>query len=310
MDQRPQPALALGLATALLWGPHYLVVQGLAQAGAPGLILSLHLLFWPALLSWALLLLSGRKGELAIFQRRETYFLILAVLGGYGFWVLRGLAFDAAAGADCRSVFYAAPLMMGLAGLFSRQKPPGKAILGLILGLAGCYVIARWGMRGAGTVHVFSKAGLLGLSAAACWAGFSLMAPQVLGEARPLPVIALVTGIGTACILITAVSMGESPFDISWAQARSCAVTGALTVGLMMSFWLGCLGAAQPQRAGALWYLAMVTGALWSVLRGGELSWWPFLGGAILIAFALYCTAGGSRRRESATIGDVIRGSV
>jgi drug/metabolite transporter (DMT)-like permease len=297
--------------TALLWGPHYFVVRGLTQAGVSGLVLQFHLLLWPALLSWGLLLLSGRRSDLGVFQRRETFFIVLAVLGGYGFWLLRGLALDAAAGAECRHLFYAVPLFMGVAAFLSRGQASGRAIAGLLLGFVGCYVMARWSGTGSSRIGIFSRAGLLGLGAAACWAAFSVLAPRVLKEARPLPVIALVTGIGTACILVTAVTMGANVLDLSWGQARSCAVAGVLTVGLMMSFWLRCLNGAATLRTGALWYLGMVTGTLWSVLRYQHRpNWWSLLVGTILIGIAIYMTPDGGRSRQAATIGDVIRGSV
>jgi drug/metabolite transporter (DMT)-like permease len=311
MEQRGQPALGLGIVTALLWGPHYVVVQGLKDAGVPGLTLQFHLLLWPALVAWGLLLLGGRKSELAIFQRRQTYFVILAGFGGYGFWVLRGLALDGAGGADCRYVFYAAPLIMGGGALLSRDMPPRRAVVGLLLGFVGCVVMAKWGTRGGTVVPFFSRAGLLGLAAAACWAAFSLMAPQVMRESRPLPVIALVTGIGVVCVLITAVSMREKLFQIRPAQVGHCALAGILTIGLMMGFWLRCLNAAQPVRAGTLWYLGMLAGTLWGLWRtDAQLSWWPFVTGAFLIAVSIYLSPGADRPRATATMGDVIRSSV
>ncbi|MHC4789262.1 MAG: hypothetical protein ACYS8K_08700, partial [Planctomycetota bacterium] len=90
MHPGQKSAFLFAALAALLWSPHFYVVDSLSRGGVPALVLHFHLLFWPALVLLVGLFLLGRRSILAVFNRRETYFLILAAAGGYGFWVLRG----------------------------------------------------------------------------------------------------------------------------------------------------------------------------------------------------------------------------
>ncbi|MHC4591454.1 MAG: hypothetical protein ACYS8L_02020, partial [Planctomycetota bacterium] len=87
-------ALAFGVLAALLWSPHFYALEPIRQSTAPALVVQFHLLLWPFLGLLLIVFIGGQASALSVFSRRETYFLILAATGGYGFWVLRGLALE------------------------------------------------------------------------------------------------------------------------------------------------------------------------------------------------------------------------
>ena len=305
MRSPPRTAWVYGLLAAALWSPHFYVVESLRGGGVPPLALAFHLLLWPAAACVLLLFVTGRASELSLFNRRETQFLVLAAVGGYGFWVLRMLALESAGGPQLRLMFCAAPLMMGLLSLAGREKADGKAFWGLLLGLAGCLALVRGGSPdGVWTGPVQAK--LLGLGAAACWAAFSMMARPIVREERVLPVVALVAGIGAVCLGVTCLSRGDSIFHLSPVQMRTAGVAGLLTVGLMMAAWLKCLAGTPVAQAALLWYLGPLFGlaSAWRYGQGVDFGW--ALAGAVLVVLALRVAL---RRptRASLTMGDVIR---
>jgi drug/metabolite transporter (DMT)-like permease len=125
-------------------------------------------------------------------------------------------------------------------------------------------------------------------------------------EERVLPVVALVAGVGAVCVGVTCLSRGDNPFSISPAQLRTVALTGFVTVGLMMGAWLKCLAETPPAQAALLWYLAPLFGLVpgWCYSRPVDFGW--ALAGFVLVILALRAAF---RRptRSSLTMGDVIR---
>ena len=81
MRSSPRTASVYGLLAAVLWSPHFYVVESLRAGGVPPITLAFHLLLWPALACVLLLFVSGRASELSLFNRRETQFLVLAGVG-------------------------------------------------------------------------------------------------------------------------------------------------------------------------------------------------------------------------------------
>ncbi|MDP6108293.1 MAG: hypothetical protein QGI33_07660, partial [Candidatus Brocadiia bacterium] len=94
MRPRGRGELMLGILAAVFWSPSLSLV--LRAAGESGSILTIHyyVVLWGALTCFVLLVLSGQLSGLSIFRRRETHMLVLAALGGYGFWLLRALAIE------------------------------------------------------------------------------------------------------------------------------------------------------------------------------------------------------------------------
>jgi drug/metabolite transporter (DMT)-like permease len=307
MHTSQRTGLVLGVLAALLWSPHFFIVDGLRREGVPLLPLQFHLLFWPALALGLLLFLGGRSSALSVFQRRETYFLVLAAAGGYGFWILRGLALESADPSRAHLLFYAAPLLIALFSRSTQQQAALRVGVGLLLGFVGCALIGHSLSPGAAESLPAGRGGVLALAGAACWALFAVMARPVVRQEAVLPVAVLGMGIGAAALFVTCLSTGESVFDVSIAQVKTLFFAGVVTVGLMMAAWLKCLAGLPAARAAPFWYLGMLFGVIWAGGAGWRVAGWWTLAGAVLILLGAQNALSG-RRQVGVTMSDIIRG--
>jgi drug/metabolite transporter (DMT)-like permease len=300
-------AYVFALLAALLWSPQFYAVEPAVSGGAPLMVVQFHLVFWPALVLLALVFVSGSAEGLSVFSRRETHFLVLAATGGYGFWILRSLALESATQEQARLLFYAAPLLMGLLSLLTREAADRRVAFGLVLGFVGCIMIFQ-GQKAPGAAGASGSLGgsLLAVAAAGCWALFSVAARPIVRQERALPVAALVAGIGAVCQLITCLTTGVSPLSISVPQMRTAALTGVFCVGGTLLLWLRCLGGMPAVLAAPFWYLGALFGVLWALRAGWSVSGWWALGGGVLILMGLQNALAG-RRQSGLTLADVIR---
>jgi drug/metabolite transporter (DMT)-like permease len=305
-------AVLFAVLAGIMWAPHFRGIEGLRAGAAPvpALVAQFYVLFWAAAGLILLLFLSGRLAELSVFNRRETSFLILAALGGYAFWMLRAVALEATVPGvgtvpSVQLLFYTAPLLIGLFSTFGREHADGRTFLGLLLGLGGCFMLSRGAGGPAGTWSGMLPA----LGAAACWALFSLAARPIARDEKALPVAAIVLSIGAVCLFVTCVARGDGIFHIGLRQLASTVPLGIFTVGLMLVFWLKCLGSVPAAVAAPLWYLGFLFGVLGPAIAFGGMRaglWW-LLGGSILILAGIQRALSG-RSSGQMTLSDVIRG--
>ena len=309
MLRSDKTSIVLGVMTALCWSPHFHLFSRLRAGAEPPpstLVLSFYFVLGAAGSLLLFMFLTGRLPELNVFKRRETRFLLLAGLGGYGFWMLRGVALRSLDPARARLLFYTAPVLIGLLSQFQKEKMDARLLLGLLLGLVGCIMLTTFRGLFAGPLRPV----LVALGAAACWAVFSLAAVPPAREENALPVAALVVGVGALCLFINCLSTGENVFAIRPRALLVALGGGVVTVGLMMILWLKCLAAMSAPLAGGLWYLGLVFGVLLShLVLGGPAPnlWWTLVGTAFVL-LGLH-TALSGRRHEALTLSDVIRSS-
>ena len=299
----------LGILTAVFWSPSLSLV--LRAAGESGSILTIHfyVVLWGALSCFLLLVLSGQLSGLSIFRRRETHMLVLAALGGYGFWLLRALAledlarqlslWDAGRPADLHAgllphfpvLWFAGPLLLGVLSIPSREGARVRQIAALLLGFLGCIVIARSFGRGAVSGHT----SLLALGSAACWAIFTLLARPAVREGRALPVLTIVLGIGAACLLATRLATGPGRLLIASRALWLSMLAGGVCGGLGLLCWLGALAVAPPATVAPLWYLTAVFAVVWARWIGDLRPGWTVLLGAALVIAGAYVAFAGRR---------------
>lgn len=303
MYRSQKTAFFLGVLAALLWSANAHQLDVLRQADVPLLVAEFHFVFWGAAGLLLFMFLGGRLGDLSAFHRRETTFIVLAALGGYGFWLCQALSLDAGGDAPAALLFYTAPLLMAALSLLTRERAEGRAIFALLLGYVGCIMIVQGGRGGAAGGAV-----LPGLGAAACWAAFTVLARPVASQERVLPVAALVALIGAVCLFVTCLSHGLSIFDMGFSQFWMAALTGFFTVGCMMAVWLKCVALVPAAVAAPFWYLGLVFGLFWAWRAGQPVDGWWALGGTVLVALGLQAASGGTRGRRIADFSDVIRG--
>jgi drug/metabolite transporter (DMT)-like permease len=250
-----------------------------------------------------LLFLTGKLSDVAVFGRHETLMLVLAAAGGYGFWVLRGLALESARIGQARLLFNTVPLLIGLFSLVTFERATPRTFFWLVWGFVGCIMLLAGFERGG------VQGSITAVGAAACWAAFTLRARALVREESVLPVAFLVTAIGAGCLFVTCLSTGANVFDVSGSQLVKLLTTGVFTVGLMMAFWLKAVAAGPAVAVAPAWYFGLLFGALWPLLGGRGGSWWWFLGGAVLIVLSAHGSRGAREKRKTVSVGDIIRAS-
>jgi len=303
---RSRRGLLMGLLAALCWSPHFSSVSGAVREGVSPLVVHFYLLLWAAAGCLLLLALGGRLGELSVFKRRESQLIIMALTGGYGLWLLRGLALQGGpqARAHVHLLFYAAPLMLGLFSLPARDGARGRQMGALVLGFVGCILIAypSPGAESGAPALRFGTA-LAACGAAACWALFSLAARPLVREEKLLPVCAVLWSLGAVCLLATSLATGDSVLAISRGALRTTLWLGPLSVAVAFGCWLKGLAELAPGSAAPLWYVALAFGVALGTERLGPWS----LGGAALIVLAVLF-ASGRREQPYMSMSDIIRG--
>jgi drug/metabolite transporter (DMT)-like permease len=205
-------------------------------------------------------------------------------------------------------LFYAAPLVMGLLSLPTREGPRWKQIGALTLGFVGSIMIIAQ-PAGERVSSLLPGAGLafLGLAAALCWAAFCLLARPLMREEKVLPSSFIIWTMGAACLLATCLSTGSNPLSITRRGLWLSMVLGGGTVALGFGIWLKCLSEVTPSFAAPLWYVGLVFGIGWGHWMAGTRPGWLTVGGVVLIL--LFVRSGRSRdRRHTMTLSDVIRG--
>jgi drug/metabolite transporter (DMT)-like permease len=298
----------LGVLAVMLWSVVLAVVDSLTAQGVPAHVVQFHLVFWGAAGALVVLLLWGRTDELSVFKRQETVFLLLVLTGGYGFWILQGVAFERVGTRQAHLFFYLAPLLMAALSFLGREQASGRQIGALLLGFAGCVMILAGGSSGGQAVGAPSAGGyVLAVGHAACWAAFSLLARPVVREEKTLPVVALVLGGGALCLLVTNLSAGRNVLAITTGQLVVCAATGILALAGAFGLWLACVSHVPVASVSSLWYLGALFGAGLAYRFKGDAPGWLTLVGGIFILLAL---RSGLRRRRGGgkTMGDIIRG--
>jgi drug/metabolite transporter (DMT)-like permease len=246
--------------------------------------------------------------ELSVFNKKETQFLVLLATGGYGFWILQGLALRSLDPESARLVFYTAPLLMALMAAFSSEKAAGKLVGSLLMGFVGCIMIMA-----VPTEHVQAAggAGWTGYIAAGGWAAclalFSVVARRTVDDEQVMPVLTIVLAGGAVCVLVSCVAARVNVFALSGRQLIACAFAGGILGTAVFGFWTAALSRASLAKCAPFWYLTPVCGAVIRIWQEGSLPGWWSIGGIVLIVLALRTSMSVSRE-ASKTLGDILRG--
>ena len=300
----------MGALAALLWSPHYYVVRRTLMGAEHVnlMVFYLHVVFWAAVGSFLILLLTGRGRQLSVFKRNQSHFLVLAASGGYGFWLLRALAMHKAVDSlsHVQVLFYAGPLLLGFMSLLTREPANARRILDLMIGFVGCIMLAgnpHWVTAEVGGSPGFGTS-FLALLAAGCWAVFALSARLLVKKEKALPVTAIVLGLGALCLLVTCLTMRTGLWvgsELLWTT-----VWLGLTSALALGCWLKCLAREPSAAAASLWYLALLFGVVWASWIGGLSPGWFTFWGEVLIVYAAYSATSASAGSDL-TMSDLIR---
>lgn len=311
MTGKERTGFLLAILAAFLWSPHFYAVQRFVKPDTNLMVFYFHVVFWAALGSLVFLTLVGRLDEISVFKRNESRFFLLALTGGYGFWLFRAIALkevSAAGAAHMHILFYAAPLILALFTIPDPRGAGAKELGSLALGFVGCIMILA--PSGTESQESLLAAGpgtsLIAVAAALCWGIFTFVSRGLLRREKPLPVTAVVWSMGAICLLVTCLSTGNNPLDITRNELWISMILGIVTAALCFITWLKALSIAGPCFIAPVWYIGLVFGILWSRWFAGTSPGWWTIGGALLIL--LVSRSGSSQTRGSpASLSDLLR---
>lgn len=168
--------------------------------------------------------------------------------------------------------------------LAGREKPSGRRLAGLGLGLAGAaaYLV---GANGAGGGPHRLAGDLLYVASAVCWAAFTLAAPKVLAGIEPLTAMTCATCTGAVLLAaVAAPDLGRVPWgalsagvwlNVAYLAAGATAVANVL-------YYRG-VAAVGPARASLMMFLVPAVNTACATLFLGESFTAPQTVGAVVL---------------------------
>lgn len=281
-------------AVYVIWGSTYLAIRVAIETLPPLLMASVRFLVAGGLLyAWAI-----RRGRAAADRPGRRQWGAAAVvggallLGGNGGVVLAEQRISSGLAALLVSTVL---LWMALVGwIFFRERLPGVAVAGLVIGFAGTALLVGPSDGARGTDLVGS---LLVVGAALSWAAGSLYARSASLPRRPMVATSMEMLCGGALLGITGLLRGElAQVDLGAVSARSALALGYLIVfGALAGFsayrWL--LGVTRTSLVSTYAYVNPVVAVFlgWLILNE-PVTPRTIAGGAIVvIAVALIVTA-------------------
>lgn len=292
---REQLGLAAAIATAILWGSNHVVARAVRDAvPLPALV------FWRWLLGAMLLTVVVRPALAAAWPEIHRQWRQIALGGTIGVgifsFLLLGGAYHSPA-LEVGLINATTPVWVALiGGLTGQERLDGRGWSGLLLAFAGTLVIIAKGDLAALLDLRFGFGNLLSLSAALCFAWFSL---RVRIWARTIDAGALTAATAWAGILIVMLpaylwSLAQgTPWLVhpSADPQLSIAAIAYMAVGPTMLgnlFYLFGVGTIGPTKAATFLYLSPVFSALLAITLLGE-TLRPFhLAGVLVIAAGLW----------------------
>lgn len=284
-EARASLAWLLLLLAPALWSANMLVARWSADWFPPH-----ALAFW----RWIVALLPMLALCGAVLWRRRAEVLRewrdLLLLGALGMWICGAFVYiagDTTTATNIGLIYAGVPVMiMLLAAAVYRERLAAGQVVGAALGLAGVLGIVTRGDPGLVARLEFSIGDLWALTAAACWAIYSVLMRHRPSQLDPFLRLTAVTIAGVLVLLpftlVEALLVGPPP--VEWR-----ALAAVLIVGLLPGFgayhaysWL--LKEVGAARTGLVLYLTPVyTAGLAALLLGEALRAYHVVGAALVL---------------------------
>lgn len=274
------------ITTFVLWGSLY-VVSKYVLGKLPTFTIS----FLRFGIAFGALTLIGRRKKGKI-ERKDYPWLLLIGVGGYFTAVGAQLLGTKYAGASLASLLNSLnPVTMTLfAALFLHEKLTAKKAAGLVLALAGVYVIL--GGSGGG-----SMAGiLLSLAAVLLWSAVSVLMRKVTQKYDSLQVTRWGVGIAALCYLpVCGAEIASGlPVALDLPCVLSLLYMGAVCTGIAYFLWNRSLSVLEAGLCSAFYPVQPLVSAALGMVLLGERTGIAFWGGAALIAAGILVNVAGS----------------
>lgn len=291
-EESPLAAYGLLILTFSIWGSLY-VVSKYVLGKLPVFTIS----FFRFAIAFAVLtcLMRGRKERI---ERKDWPYILAIGIGGYFVAVGAQLLGTRLAGASLASLLNSLnPITMTLFGaVFLHEKLTVRKILGILLAVAGVYVIL--GGHGGSTAGI-----LLSLFAVLFWSGISVLTRKVTQKYNSMTITKVSVGIAALCYLpvcITENATGASiHFDVSCVLALI--YMGAICTGAAYAFWNRSLSRLEAGTCSVFYPVQTLVSSILGILLLNEKSRLSFWIGTALIISGILTTLIKRRRYDSKT---------
>ncbi|OGX90800.1 EamA family transporter [Hymenobacter coccineus] len=286
----------------VIWGSTYLGIRFAIESLPPLLMAGTRYALAGALLYGAMRLRGAPAPPAASWGRALLIGICLISFGNGGVTVGEQYISSGLAALLVATV----PMLLALLGWASGvSRPTPLAALGLVLGLAGVYLLAR---ASAGAGSAVAQPGHAGLGvacvlvAALVWSIGSLYGKRRPAAASPFVAGGMQMLCGGLVMVALGLARGETQqLHLAAVSARSWwAFTYLVTFGSLLAFtayvWL--LQAVEPALAGTYAFVNPVVAVGLGWAFGGEQLGWPMLGGGALVVVAVGLLLLGSRAPE------------
>jgi len=273
------------LMTTMLWGGSFVAIKRALQYLAPLELILMR--FLPASLVFACGLAFVDRSAVGDMIKKE--WLLLIVMGLTGIvcynWALNTGSQSIPAGTASLLVALNPIFVFALSALFLGERVAWERILGLLVALAGLFIVIRFG-SGRALDFGYLRGVLITILAPLSWAAYSVVGRTLARRYPPFAVTSVTTIIGTLPLLTMAGDplvdkLWMMPWDV-WASLAYLAL-GCTVIGFTV--WGTALRTLGASRAAGFIYLVPMWGVgLGAVLLNEPVTWALVFGAAIVVA--------------------------
>ncbi|XEC92929.1 DMT family transporter [Paenibacillus tarimensis] len=288
---RNSPYLLLVIATCI-WGGNFVAGKELVSYIPP---LTLAALRWSIALVCLLPFFGKECWKLRMeIMRYWKMTVFLSVTGVAGFNTLTYIAVQYTGSINASLMNSATPiLVILLTWLMMKEKIPWPAIPGVVVSMAGVYLIIGRGDLNALTGYSFNQGDLWMLLAILCWALYSVGMKRAAGKIQASPF--LLAQIAVSLLLLIPLSAMELIIvstKIVWSPPVAA---GVLYIGFFASIiaflsWNRAIELAGPERCAGFLNLIPLFSAIFATAFTAETIRFYHLAGALLILTGVYFT--------------------
>lgn len=289
--------LLLGVGASLLWSSVFVAGRYVTtERGVDPVLTATARFTIGACGALIYLALTGRWSRL---RRAFAGVLPLSILGAIGIFAMGLLVFISTSlttSINGAIILNSNAVFIGVFALFIGERVPAMRFVGLVLGLAGCALIAL-GEPPAQALPVASNVlgSLAALGGALCWAAYTVWGKRYVRLYGGLEAATVTLMAGAVLLIVTSLARGVS-LSIGWREGLALLHLGVVASAAAMLMWYRALELVDANLLGPTQYIAPPFATLlgWALL--GEPLSWSFLGGAVAIVIALWLATRPARR--------------
>jgi drug/metabolite transporter (DMT)-like permease len=275
--------LSLGLA-ATFWGANFYFGKLVVGYMSPEAANTLRFGIAAIILTIVLFLAKGLSREM--FIKKAKIYLILAVIGIYGFNMLFLLGLKYTSSVNGSLIMGLNPLLTAiLSYFFLRTSINLKQLIAISISFAGVVIIISAGSFSAMRDLNFSLGDILLIMASTSFAIYNIINRKYMSDVSPLHTTAITTIISAILFYLSSLFMGKNPGLLTiptniWEALLFMSIFGSI---LAYIFWNKGVSEIGANKASLFTNIIPLSGALISVAMGHELVNYQILGGIFIL---------------------------